>query len=141
MQRSSRRGGFTLIELMIVVAAVAILVAIAMPSYQDYVRRGRRADAQSFLQEVAARQQHFLVDRRAYSASVTDAPSAGGLGLTVPTAVAAYYDIVLATDNAARPPVFNVSAVAKGSQASDTCASMGINQAGTRSYSGTGKCW
>ena len=60
---------------------------------------------------------------------------------TLPTAVAAYYDIVLATDNAARPPVFNVSAVAKGSQASDTCASMGINQAGTRSYSGTGKCW
>jgi type IV pilus assembly protein PilE len=141
MGRASRSCGFTLIELLVALAIIAILAAIAMPSYQDYVRRGRRADAQSFLQEVAARQQHFLVDRRAYSASVTDPPSAGGLGLEVPTAVAPYYNIVLATDNAARPPAFVVSAAAKGSQASDKCTAMAINQAGTRTYTGSGRCW
>jgi type IV pilus assembly protein PilE len=141
MQSAPNNGGFTLIELMIVVAAVAILAAVAVPSYQDYVRRGRRADAQSFLQEVAARQQHFMVDRRAYSASVIDAPSAGGLGLSAPTAVSPFYNINLVTDNAARPPTFSVSAAPIGTQSKEKCGTLTVNARGIKSASGAGKCW
>jgi type IV pilus assembly protein PilE len=135
------RRGFTLIELMITVAIVAILAAVAMPNYQDYVRKGRRADAQAFLQEVAAKQQHFLVDRRAYSGSITDAPSAGGLGLTLPSAVTPHYDIALAADNAARPPTFTVTATPKGSQAPEKCGTLTVNHLGNKTASGTGTCW
>jgi type IV pilus assembly protein PilE len=141
MQHVPKNSGFTLIELMIAVAAIAILAAIAFPNYQEYVRRGRRADAQSFLQEIAARQQHFLVDRRAYSASVTDAPSAGGLGLSLPTAVSPFYSIALVTDNAARPPTFTVSAAPKGTQSTEKCGTLSVNARGVKAASGVGTCW
>ena len=49
--------GFTLIELMIAVAVVAILAVVSLPSYAEFVKRGTRADAQAFLMEVALRQQ------------------------------------------------------------------------------------
>ena len=65
MTPSSR--GFTLIEVMIVVAVVAILSAIAYPSYQEHVRRSHRSAAQAFMLDVAARQQQRLIDMRSYA--------------------------------------------------------------------------
>ncbi|GAI02651.1 unnamed protein product, partial [marine sediment metagenome] len=55
--RSSAKKGFTLIELMIVVAVIAILAAIAYPSYTRYVYRARRADGQDLLMRIAAAQE------------------------------------------------------------------------------------
>jgi type IV pilus assembly protein PilE len=140
-----RTAGFTLIELMIAVAVVAILAAVAYPSYVDYIRRSHRADAQSFLQEVAARQQQFLLDRRAFAsnADVEALPTNAdpGLGLTIPPNVKARYDIVNAPDNLANPPVFVATATPKGSQAADPCGALSINQAGTKTKTGTGNCW
>lgn len=143
--RAPRRpsGGFTLIELMITVAVVAILAAIALPSYQDYIRKSRRADAQGFLAEVAARQQHFLLDRRAYAESIIAATSAtpAGLGLTVPASVASYYTFSIATDNTTSPPSFLVSAAPTGSQSAEACGTLKLDQAGVRTVTGTGTCW
>jgi type IV pilus assembly protein PilE len=138
-----RRGstGFTLIELMITVAIVAILAAIAVPSYQDYVRKGRRADAQGFMLDVVARQQHFLLDRRSFAVSITDAPASNGLGLTVPTNVSAFYTITIVTDNAARPPSFVVTGTPAGSQVGETCGTLTIDQRGVKDRTGTGSCW
>lgn len=68
---SRRQRGLTLIELMIVVAVVAILAAIAYPSYSDYVRKGKRATAQTALQDLANRQQIYLLDQRAYTTDLT----------------------------------------------------------------------
>ena len=62
--------GFTLIELMIVVAIVGILAAVAYPSYQDHVRKGNRAAAQAFMMEVAQRQQQYLLNNRSYAESL-----------------------------------------------------------------------
>lgn len=139
-RRCRAHGGFTLIELMITVAIVAILAAVALPSYSEYMRKARRGDAQSFMSEVAARQQHFLLDRRAYSASITDTPAAGGLGLAIPGNVAGFYAVTIsATGNL--PPTFTVQAVPTGGQTQDTCGTLTVDQAGRKTASGTGSCW
>lgn len=65
MKRSGS-GGFTLIELMIAVAIVGILVAVALPSYRDYVLRGRLADATNELAVRGARMEQFYQDNRTY---------------------------------------------------------------------------
>lgn len=140
-RRAPHGRGFTLIELMITVAVIAILAAVGYPSYLDYLRKGRRADAQSFMHEVAAKQQHFLIDRRAFSDSITNAPGAGGLGLTIPANVSDHYTVTLATDNAVAPPTFTVTATPAGSQAYEKCGTLTVNQAGVKTASGSGTCW
>jgi len=136
-------SGFTLIELIVTMVIIGILAAIAIPSYQDYVLRSRRADAQAFLLEVAARQQHFLVDRRAYSPSITDAPADGGLGMTIPVRVSNFYDVTFtpAINNAVSPPTYTVSAAPKGVQSGDRCGTIGLTQNGVRSATGGTGCW
>ena len=65
--------GFTLIELMIVVVVVAILAAIGIPSYVDYVRRGKITEAVSSLSELRLRAEKFFSDNRTYqNAGATD---------------------------------------------------------------------
>jgi type IV pilus assembly protein PilE len=139
--RRHRVYGFTLLELMIVVAIIGVLAMMALPSYEGYLQRARRADAQSFLMEVASRQQHFLVDRRAYGTSITAAPNVGGLGMTIPDSVSFHYDVGLAVDNRVRPPTFSVSATPKGKQAQDPCQALAIDQNGSKTKTGTGLCW
>lgn len=75
--RSQR--GFTLIELMIAVAIVAILVAVALPSYRDYVVRGQLTDARSLLSSTAARLEQYYQDNRNYGST------ASACGLAMPT--------------------------------------------------------
>lgn len=130
-----REKGFTLIELMIAVAIVGILAAVAYPSYQQYLRRGARAEAQAQMMDIAARQGQFLIDNRAYAASVA------ALGVSIPSSVSSKYTIAIATD--AAPPTFTITAtpVAGSSQASDTCGRLILNSAGAKSVTGTGTCW
>jgi type IV pilus assembly protein PilE len=61
-------GGFTLIEVMIVVVIVGILVAVALPGYQGSMQKGRRADAKA----VAGRQEQYMLDRGTYTNDMTD---------------------------------------------------------------------
>ena len=88
MRNNPKHGvGFTLIELMIVVAIIGILAAVAYPSYQDHVRKGNRAAAQAFMMEVAQRQQNHLLNNRSYATSLSD------LGLTLPADVSPFYAV------------------------------------------------
>lgn len=99
--------GFTLIELMITVVVIAILTAIAYPSYQDYIRRGIRSQGQQFLIDLAQRQEQYFLDQRAYATLL--GPVAGGLGMTVPVDVASKYQPPVITPIAGPPTGFRIS--------------------------------
>ncbi len=128
-----RPRGVTLIELMIAVAIVAILMAVALPSYRDQVRRSTRAEAQAYLMSVASRQQQFLVDTRAYAATLD------AVGVPVPSSTASNYTRSMPTPGTA-PPSFTVTLTPTGNQASDRCGALSINQAGTKTAAVAG-CW
>lgn len=77
--------GFTLIELMIVVAVIGVLAAVAFPSYRQYIIRASRVEAQAELLELAGLQEKIFLNSNGYTVSVTGAyngTSAGGLGRT-----------------------------------------------------------
>ncbi len=105
-QRSEKKSGFTLIEVLIVVAILGILMSIAVPAYSEYIRRAHRAAAQQFLLDVAQRQEQYLLDNRQY-ATVLGA-GAGGLGMVVPADISPYYNNpdFTGVNNAATPPAF-----------------------------------
>jgi type IV pilus assembly protein PilE len=79
--------GFTLIELMIAVAVVAILAMIAIPTYTAQMIKGRRSSAEAALLDIAQRQQQYMLDARSYAYSVT------ALNTTTPANVKAYYTV------------------------------------------------
>lgn len=87
--RSARHArGFTLIELMITVAIAAILAAVAIPMYRDYVLRGRIIDATSRLSDFRVRMEQYFMDNRTYDAGggkcgVADPTSTGDMGFDV----------------------------------------------------------
>lgn len=117
-------AGFTLIEAMIVVAIVAILAAIALPSYQEYVRRGHRAEARAGLQQAATWMERAATAQGAYPVT---AEFPGGLQ-TVPSG---RYGIALAsTDGAAW--TLTASRVAGSAQASDKCGDYTLTNTGLR---------
>jgi type IV pilus assembly protein PilE len=64
--------GFTLIELMITVAVIAILAAVAIPAYQDYARRGKRPDGRALLQAAAFAQEKYRLNNTSYASVTTD---------------------------------------------------------------------
>lgn len=68
---SRRAQGFTLLELMIVVAVVAILAAVAYPSYRDSVLKGRRAEARTALAELLQQQERFMTQNNTYKTFVS----------------------------------------------------------------------
>ena len=110
---SARRvRGFTLIELMVTVVIVGILAAVAYPSYLDYVRRGNRSAAQTFMMTVAGRQEQYLLTNRSYSSTIA------GLNLTQPPETIGRYnfDIPAGTFTATS---YVITATATGTQAVD----------------------
>ncbi len=72
MRKLKKTLGFTLIELMIVVAIVAILAAIAYPSYRDSIRKSRRVDAKSALTDIAQKQEAFYARNGSYTDDMKD---------------------------------------------------------------------
>lgn len=77
--------GFTLIEVMIVVVILGIISAIALPSYQEHVRRANRAEGMAFLQDVAARQERYFAQNNKYITAASDYKKLGLNALTSET--------------------------------------------------------
>lgn len=112
--------GFTLIELMVVVAVVAILMAIAVPAFTSQMRKSRRAEAMSALSDLQLRQERWRSNHTLYMGTDSVAADVTAFG-TLP--ISAFYTITF--DSTAAATGFTVKAVAKGAQISDTpCATM-----------------
>ena len=133
-----KHAGFTLIELMITVAIVAIIAAIAIPSYDNYVRETRRADAQISLVRAAQKQEQYHSINSGYATTLAD------LGLSTDSAEG-FYALTLTNTgcNSGYVGCFQITATATGAQSSDSsCATLSLDQSGTRSSTGgADDCW
>lgn len=128
----TRQTGFTLIELMLVVAVVGILAAIAYPSYQEQVRQTRRAEVASVLLENAQLLERHFTRHGAYDAGdfalVTQSP---GTGQPI---------FVVSAELDADSYRLTARAVSGGIMARDLCAEYGLNQVGQRTPADS-RCW
>ncbi len=134
-----RSAGFTLIEVMVVVAIIGILAALAYPSYSDQVVRSRRAAAAGCVQEAALFVERFRTTNMTYAGAEAALPACS-------TDVTAFYTLAAVTT----ATTFTVTAtpIAGGPQAlkDGLCLALSINQRGVRSVSGSASatpvdCW
>jgi type IV pilus assembly protein PilE len=150
INRKNSAEGFTLIELMITVAIVAILAAIAYPSYKEQVARGRRGDAQAALLETAQWIERQYTISNAYDKIGVGAASTAMNDAALPalkSRTADVYAVSFGTTTAASAPWaagFTLRMVPSGSMANDRCGTFVLENTGKKYVSGAAgvpACW
>jgi type IV pilus assembly protein PilE len=150
-----RSTGFTLLELMIVVAIIGVITAIAIPSYQESVQKSRRAEARGQLLEVAQYLQRFYSQNDSFSTdrsgAATAIPSALAMVPRTADAGSQAYDISFTTaaPGSENPSItaFKIQAVRKanGPMATDKCGDFVVDNTGARSVlnasDSVANCW
>lgn len=134
MKRKFKQNmGFTLVELMIVVAVIGILAAIGYPAYQDYVIRAKRADGKAALLAVQMAEEKWRANHTSYTTALD---STGlNIGTSSPNG---HYTISVSSTNG-----YTVTAAPSGFSDAK-CGNLGINQAGTKTVTGSdsvANCW
>jgi type IV pilus assembly protein PilE len=125
MNTQSPQKGFTLIELMIVIAIVGIISAIAYPSYQDSVRKARRGDAEASLVQAANDMERFYTENNSY------------LGVTWPANITSdVYTLAISVQSVS---AFTLQATPTGTQLSDSCGTLTLSSTGAKTPAL--KCW
>ncbi len=132
----SKNSGFTLIELMIVVAVIGIIASVAYPAYRNYILEARRADVQGLMLEVQINEERY----RGYNNEYATAASLAAAGMTVPTND--YYDVTIGSTGTSTYTI-TVNAKAGSSQLEDkeggtNCYPMTLNQSNTKTPA---DCW
>ena len=124
MPKSCR--GFSLIELMIAIAIVGILASVAYPAYQDSVRKGRRADGEGMLVQLAALQERYFYNNGTYTADMTNLNYAAASNVDSPDG---HYktSVVAATVSCPISSCYLLRSTPQGDQASDGILDLGSN--------------
>lgn len=134
--------GFTLTELMIVVAVIAVLAAIAFPSYRNQVQKSKRTDAKTSLLDLAGRQERYFTTNNAYTIIPANLGYSGAFPVSVPSSTTFNYSI---TVTAAAGSTYTATATPNGDQVNDTCGTYSINEQGVQGNSNattaSDQCW
>jgi len=142
----TKQRGVTLLELMIVVAIIALLASIAYPSYTRYIVSSKRTAATSALLQIADRQQQFFMDNKSYADDMTDLGFAADPYVIADDGSAAggsdsVYSIAL-SGVAATTYTITATPLHGQLERDSSCGSMTLNQAGAKGSSGSGtNCW
>jgi type IV pilus assembly protein PilE len=138
-----RMRGFSLIEMMIAVAVMAVVTAIATMAYGRYAYRSRRADAHHMLMTIANGEERWYATYNRY----TDDLSKFGYDSNLPLSPHAYYELTLTVDDAAAQS-YVATAIPINGQASDTCGALSIDSSGHKTpdrddvgANANGSCW
>ena len=144
-----RSAGFSLIELMVTVAVVAIIAAVALPSYRQYILRANRADATTALLRLAGNQERFYIQNNTYASEdlMDDAPPAG---LGIDGTERGFYDLSMEAAAGGYTSGYTATAtVASGGDQHDDadCDKFTVNEQGLRTAEDSGgadntdRCW
>ena len=127
--------GFSILELMIVVAVAAVIAAIAIPSYQEQARKSRRAAATAALIDASSRQEQFFLDNKTYTTTII----AGGLNMAAVIESGTYALSVDAPTGACLVDrCYRVRATPQGVQAGDKCGALTIDSERAKTPN---NCW
>lgn len=133
---SLKLSGFTLIEILITVAILAIVAAVAIPSYTSYVDRGKRAEARTALLDIAARQERYYSNNRQYAANLSD------LNMSGTKSENGYYTLSVTLPSGSNNQDFDATATPDG-WTDDKCGNLSIDETGakTQSLGDRALCW
>lgn len=149
--RARRHGpamGFTLIEMMIVVAVITLLASIAYPSYTAYTKRAKRSDAQQLMQEISLKEGQYILDARSYTTTI----GTGGLNInrqgwdcttTPANCTNPNYTISVAMDMTATPPTYTITGAPVAGSVVENDGTLTLTSTGSRSrmVSGVDQGW
>lgn len=134
-----RSGGFTLIELMIVVIVVGVLAGLGIPAYKDYVRKARRSDGKELLLRLQVEEEKFRTNNPTYTSTL----GVGGLGITSNLSLEGYYTVAITAGATATEFTLSATPTTKGNQNSDTACSpltLAVNN-GVVTKGPSASCW
>lgn len=134
MNKRKNLSGFSLVELLIVIAIIGIIAGIAVPAYQEQIRHTRRAAAGVCMLELSQWMERFYTTNMSYAAAVLP-------GTACQNDLANFY--AFAFNAAPTATTYSIDAVPAGPQVADVCGTLNIDQAGTKTPNPTARpeCW